>query len=181
MNDIVLIAMLEEAPALAGAENVFFTGIGKVNGAIVASRLIERHRPKRIWNFGTAGGITVGGGIHRCSRFLQRDMQVGALGFAPGQTPFEDSVILDLGGSGLLCSSGDSFVTNPTLDLPADLVDMEAYAIAKACLAAGVDFVCNKFISDRADGESSEDWRANISAGQAHYLRILSENSVLRI
>ena len=58
---------------------------------------------------------------------------------------------------------------------------MEAYAIAKACLAAGVDFVCYKFISDRADGESSEDWRANISVGQAHYLRILSENSVLRI
>ena len=90
-------------------------------------------------------------------------------------------MILDLGGSGLLCSSGDSFVTNPALDLPADLVDMEAYAIAKACLARGVEFVCNKFISDRADGDSSGDWRANISAGQEHYLRILSENAVLRI
>jgi adenosylhomocysteine nucleosidase len=108
-------------------------------------------------------------------------MQVGALGFAPGQTPFEDSVILDLGGGGLVCSSGDSFVTNPELDLPADLVDMEAYAIAKACLAGGVEFICHKFISDRADGDSSGDWRANISAGQEHYIRILSENCVLRV
>jgi adenosylhomocysteine nucleosidase len=181
MNEIVLIALQEEAPALAGAANVFFTGVGKVNAALAASRLIERHHPRRVWNFGTAGGVTVGGGIHRCTRFLQRDMRVGALGFAPGQTPFEEHVVLDLGGVGLLCSSGDSFVTDPTLDLHADLVDMEAYAIAKACVLSRVEFICHKFISDRANAESTGDWRMNISAGQPHYLRLLEESSALNL
>jgi adenosylhomocysteine nucleosidase len=181
MNDIVLIALEEEAPALAGAANVFFTGVGKVNAALQASRLIERHQPRRVWNFGTAGGITVGAGIHRCTRFLQRDMQVGALGFAPGQTPFEENVVLDLGGVGLLCSSGDSFVTDPSLDLHADLVDMEAYAIAKACISSGVEFICHKFISDRANAESTGDWRMNIGAGQPHYLKVLGESAALKV
>lgn len=181
MNDIVLIALEEEAPALARAANVFCTGVGKVNAALAASRLIERHHPRRVWNFGTAGGITVGEGIHRCTRFLQRDMQVGALGFAPGQTPFEEHVVLNLEGAGLLCSSGDSFVTHPELDLYADVVDMEAYAIAKACLSAGVEFVCYKFISDRANAAATADWRINIGAGQQHYLRVLGESTALTL
>ena len=81
MNDIILIAIQEEAPALAALPNIFFTGVGKVNAALSAARLIEKHRPQRIWNFGTAGGITVEGGLHRCTRFLQRDMLVTALGY----------------------------------------------------------------------------------------------------
>ena len=31
-----------------------------------------------------------------CNTFLQRDMDVRALGFSLGQTPFEDDVIIDL-------------------------------------------------------------------------------------
>ena len=96
-----------------------------------------------------------------------------ALGFLPGQTPFEDGVVLDLGGAGAPCSSGDSFVTAGDLVIEAELVDMEAYALAKVCVSAGVGFRCYKFISDRADGVSDRDWRANIQAGEALYLEEL--------
>jgi adenosylhomocysteine nucleosidase len=178
MNDLILIAIQEEAPALATLPNVFFTGVGKVNAALCAARLIEKHRPQRIWNFGTAGGITVEGGLHRCTRFLQRDMLVTALGFPPGQTPFEEAIALELGTGGLTCSSGDSFVTDSALHLPSDLVDMEAYALAKACQQAGVIFHCYKFISDRADGASSSDWTANVRKGEPSYLRILQEHGL---
>ncbi len=179
MNSLVLMAIREEAPALAEHPGVFFTGVGKVNAALSAARLIERHRPARVWNFGTAGGITVGSGLHRCTRFLQRDMLVGALGFAPGQTPYEGDPLLDLGGVGLTCSSGDSFVTDPTLSLPSDVVDMEAYALAKACLHAGVEFLCYKFVSDRADAESASDWSANVASGEPFYRRVLEEHGLL--
>ena len=178
MNDLILIAIQEEAPELAALPNVFFTGVGKVNAALSAARLIEKHRPQRIWNFGTAGGITVEGGLHRCTRFLQRDMLVTALGFQPGQTPFEEAIALELGTGGLTCSSGDSFVTDSALHLPSDLVDMEAYALAKACQQAGVVFHCYKFISDRADGASSSDWTANVRKGEPSYLRILQEHGL---
>jgi adenosylhomocysteine nucleosidase len=179
MNDIILIAIREEAPEFASLGHVFFTGVGKVNAALTAARLIEKYRPKRVWNFGTAGGITVGSGLHLCTRFVQRDMDVGPLGFKPGQTPYEDHVVLHLGDHGLVCSSGDSFVTDPNLTLPADLVDMEAYALAKACAATGTEFICHKFISDRADGGSSSDWSENVRMGEASYMRVLQENSLV--
>lgn len=178
MNDIILIALADEAPELAKRANVFQTGVGKVNASLTAARLIERHRPKRIWNFGTAGGITVGSGLHRCTRFLQRDMLVTALGFLPGQTPYEDEIALEIAHTGLTCSSGDSFVTAAELELPADLVDMEAYALAKACLATGTEFHCYKFISDRADGSSDQDWKANISRGESLYLQTLQAHFI---
>lgn len=174
MNDLILLAIEEEAPLLARLPNTHLTGVGKVNAALAAARLIERFRPARIWNFGTAGGITVGAGIHRCSRFVQRDMLVSALGFLPGHTPYEEGGhLLDLGGEGLICGSGDSFVTNPELLVRADVVDMEAYALAKACQRAGVELRCYKFISDRADADSSGDWRENVRAGEPHYVEVL--------
>jgi adenosylhomocysteine nucleosidase len=170
MRDVVFIALKAEAPLLAELPWVFQTGVGKVNAALVAARIVERYRPMRVWNFGTAGGVRVSAGLHRCVRFVQRDMRVMALGFAPGQTPYEQGVVLDLGGEGLTCSTGDSFVTEGSLDIEADVVDMEAYAVAKVCREAGVEFRCYKFISDRADGASEGDWRTNIRKGEALYL-----------
>jgi adenosylhomocysteine nucleosidase len=178
MNDLILLAIEEEAPLVARLPNAHLTGVGKVNAALTVACLIERYRPRRIWNFGTAGGITVGAGIHRCTRFVQRDMQVAALGFLPGHTPFEEGHLLDLGGDGLVCGSGDSFVTDPELVVASDVVDMEAYSLAKACQRAGVELVCFKFISDRADADSSGDWRANVRAGEVHYIKLLRDHGM---
>jgi len=173
MNDIVLIAIKDEAPDLAQLPHVFCTGVGKVNAALAAARLIEKHKPRRVWNFGTGGGITVGSGLHRCTHFVQRDMDVAPLGFSPGQTPYEEHIILAVGDGGLTCSSGDSFVTDPNLGIPADIVDMEAYALAKACHSTGTLFHCYKFISDRADDSSSAEWSANVHRGETAYLDVL--------
>ena len=43
--DIILIALKEEAPNMSKWDNVFFTGVGKVNAAIKASALIEKYKP----------------------------------------------------------------------------------------------------------------------------------------
>jgi adenosylhomocysteine nucleosidase len=176
MDNIILLALKEEAPALAARPDVFFTGVGKVNAAIVAAQLIERYKPTQVINFGTAGGITVVSGLHQVTRFVQRDMNCSALGFAVGQTPYETELAL---GTGLTCSSGDSFVDNPVLNVPADLVDMEAYAIAKACHLANTKFLCYKFISDTADHNASTEWVTMISAGEKYYIEKLKQLQII--
>jgi len=173
MNDLIFIALPDEAPALKHHKNVIFTGIGKVNAASVVAEAVQRYCPTRVFNFGTAGGITVGTGLHRVGRFVQRDMQCFKLGSAPGETPFESTgVVLEL-SDGLICSTGDNFITDPNLEIPADLVDMEAYAIAKICNRKRLEFHCYKFVSDHADEHAYRDWEEMISAGQEHYIEKL--------
>jgi len=180
MNNLILLALPEEAPEIKNYMNVFFTGVGKVNAAAAAARLIEGFRPKHVINFGTAGGITVLPGLYQVTKFVQRDMLCCDLGMAPGQTPFDSlPIILDVGGSGLTCSTGDNFVTNPKLDIDADLVDMEAYAIAKVCISNKIKFSCWKFVSDQADTNASKDWNTMISAGQSHYIQKIKELNLL--
>jgi adenosylhomocysteine nucleosidase len=177
MNDLILIAIREEAPELSHMMNVFYTGAGKVNAAITAAELIVKYQPKRIINFGTAGGITVCTGLHECSQFVQRDMNCEALGCEPGQTPFETDVAI--GTPGLTCSTGDNFVMDPQLLIPADLVDMEAYAIAKACKKHHVEFLCFKYVSDQANATADTDWRESVAHGQLHYVNKLKELNLL--
>lgn len=175
MQNIIVIALRDEAPVLATRDDVFFSGVGKVNAAAMTARLIERYQPHRVINFGTAGGITVGAGLHQVTRFVQRDMRCMELGAAPGQTPFEHDVMIDLGAEGLICSTGDNFVSNNDLDIPADLVDMEAYAMAKVCQQSGVMFQCWKFVTDQANAEAAQDWQDLVSAGESWYQRKLQE------
>ena len=79
----------------------------------------------------------------------------------------------------LIIRRGRYFVINPTLAIPADVVDMEAYAIAKACEKHGVEFVCWKYISDQANQDAHNDWKQQVSQGQPHYMNKLKELNLL--
>ena len=177
MNDLILIALKAEAPKLSFSMKVFYTGVGKVNAAMTAAELIAKYNPERVINFGTAGGITVKSGFHQVSKFVQRDMMCCELGSLPGQTPFEDMIIID-NGDGLTCSTGDNFVTDSNLLIPADVVDMEAYAIAKVCKKHNVEFLCYKFVSDGANEDALSDWRSTVSQGQEYYMNKLKELNI---
>ncbi len=178
MNDLILLAIPAEAPDLAHMPNVFFTGVGKVNAALTVATLIERYQPTRIFNFGTAGGITASG-LVQCTQFVQRDMSCAPLGCAAGQTPYETEHYIG-STAGATCSTGDSFVTDPVLELPADVVDMEAYALAKACHNSNIEFVCYKYVSDQADNNASVEWQQQVSAGQSHYINVLKQYSIIQ-
>ena len=106
-------------------------------------------------------------------------MQCFKLGAQPGETPYEATgVVLDL-SEGLTCSTGDNFITDPNLEIPADLVDMEAYAIAKICNRRQIEFHCYKFVSDSANEHAYRDWHEMISSGQQHYINKLREFQTL--
>ena len=175
MNDIILIALPDEAPKLRSRIDVFYTGVGKVNAALNAGMLIERHKPKRVFNFGTAGGLTVEhGGIYHCTTFSQRDY------FVSGSIVSQEHATapINLRGGGLHLCTGDNFVTDSSACPGADLVDMEGYAIAWACWKAGVEFICHKYVSDKADSNAAESFGDNIHKGQDHYERLIKQYAI---
>jgi adenosylhomocysteine nucleosidase len=186
---VVVMALEVEAQGRLERENapLLFTGVGKVNAAHRLTRCIVEERAKGaepfVVNFGTAGSRRFPTGtLVACRRFVQRDMDVTGLGFAPHQTPFEDvplelefpEIFTDLPHG--VCGSADRFEAHER-DPSFDLVDMEAYALAKVCFVENVPFACAKFVTDGADGSAASDWEANLPraaeafAGLFHDLR----------
>jgi adenosylhomocysteine nucleosidase len=177
MNDIILFAMREEAPTLfAKYRNVFCVGVGKVNAAINTTILINRFNPDRVINLGTAGGLTAGHGIYRINKLLQHDVNLKPVGLKPGEHLNDHKSFIDLGGEGKTCASGDLFVTEPhKLRIQCDIVEMEAYSIAKACLLTGTECEIWKYISDKADENANVTWKEQVAAGENLYIKVLKD------
>ncbi len=172
---VLVVALPQELDAaLLPGVPVVYCGVGKVNAAIAVADLIHQHRPRLVLNFGSVGRVRPGPqGLHEVGRVLQRDMVAEPL--APrGTTPFHDGPpVLRSGLPGLVCASGDSFVTGPDpwfAEQDVDVVDMELFAIAAACARKGVAWRALKFISDDANTASGTDWAANVRTGAALFL-----------
>ena len=152
-----------------------YIGVGKVNAAFNTLKAIQKYSPDIVINFGTAGSLDPNiKGLVEVSKFLQRDMDASPLGFEIGQTPFENEIEITFGRQGVTCGSGDKFVTS-TPRLQTDIVDMEAFAIAKVCKLESIDFRCFKFISDNADNEAKNDWVENVSLGSKVFIETINK------
>jgi adenosylhomocysteine nucleosidase len=172
---------LNAADAPPGVE-VAYCGVGKVNAALHATRLILERKPRLLVNFGTAGKIDPAhDGLLEIAAVLQRDML--AMPLAPrGITPLmpqdEQPARLESGHPGVVCGTGDSFVTaaDPWLrEEKVDLVDMELFAIARVCRHFGVPWRAFKFITDGADDEAAGDWQAKVHLGAELFWRHLPQ------
>lgn len=164
-------ALESESCGLFKNAPVLYTGLGKVNAAHRLTRLICDKKPSLIINLGSAGSSHFKTGtLVNCVQFIQRDMDVSPLGFEKWFTPFDNEpVILEYGErldgfeSGL-CGTGDSFDVSGKKEVYT-IVDMEAYALAKVCKAESIPFVCVKYVTDGADGNSTTDWEKNLRTG----------------
>lgn len=169
MEDLIFIALEHEAPKMAKWDNVFFTGVGKINAAMTAAKYIERYRPRRVWNFGTAGGIKLDPGIYEFKNFVERDK---------GKCPESVEIMLPKDpqtismGLGYTLSTGDNFVTDPNLEIPAHAVDMEGFAIAKICQEHKIEFKCFKYITDSADDSADTNWLENVQKGEDFFIKV---------
>jgi adenosylhomocysteine nucleosidase len=174
---LIVMALPQESRGLleaAGAE-VLYTGVGKVNAAAGLARRLAELRVRGIGmphviNLGTAGSRSVPAHtLVACNRFAQRDMDVSGLGFPPGTTPFEDMpAILAFPPCfpelpQLLCSTADSFATHRHA-IAGDVVDMEAFALARVCVLEHARFGCAKYVTDGADVDSAAHWQAALDA-----------------
>jgi len=165
---------------------VLYTGVGKVNASMALARALAgfRHagRPlPRIVNFGSAGSPRFStGSVVACTAFHQRDMDVSGLGFERGVTPYESTpAVLEFPTPftrlpRASCGTGDSFETSGQLR-HFDVVDMEAFALAKVCHIEGTPFACAKFVSDGADHAAASDWQTNLHRAAEHFLSLYRE------
>lgn len=168
MSVLIFVALPDELPAdLVAPHPVIYTGVGKVNAALAAGEALARARPALAINYGSAGAVNPAlSGLVECGRAVQRDMDLRPLGLALGEVYGDPGPHDESWGAGPTVGTGDSFAAAAP-ELPCDLVDMEAFALARACRLAGVPFRCVKFVSDAADEGSAGDWEANKARGAA--------------
>jgi adenosylhomocysteine nucleosidase len=170
-STLICVALEDElTPQLMQGWQVIYTGVGKINASLAIAEACATSKPELIINFGTAGATTPNiSGLVEVTEFKQRDMDTRGLGFDLGETPFDDEQTICFDRQGLSCGTGDSFVMNPP-ELKTDVVDMEAYALAKYARRKGIDFRCYKYISDNADGEAAADWSAEVRKGAEAFI-----------
>lgn len=163
---LVVVAVPQEAAHLRDVD-IVLTGIGKVAAAVTVSRAIAERRPERVLNIGTAGALHDGWeGVHRIGRVLEHDVDHAALSALIGED-ISGEVIIDPDVDTVL-ATGDAFVADPAvrgvLAERAHLVDMEGYAVARACAAAGVPCEMVKVVSDTASEDAAVTWAEQADA-----------------
>ena len=160
---------------------VLYCGVGKVNAALLLMRELRRYAHAAqpaplVLNFGSAGSrVHHTGALLACHEFVQRDMDVTGLGFALGVTPYDDTPArlsfepLFTHLPQAVCGSGDSFAMSACA-VECEVVDMEAYALAKACRLEQAPFGCAKYVTDGADHAAADHWRDNVHKAAESFL-----------
>lgn len=171
----------EYGPCLRARIAPLMTGVGPVEAAVQVTKaladLCAAHRlPDLVVSIGSAGSATLEQTeIYQASSVAYRDMDASALGFEKGATPFLDLpavVPLQLRIPGVKqarLSTGADIVSGKAYgEIDADMVDMETYAILRACQAFGVPLIGLRGISDgKAELKHVNDW--------TEYLHIIDE------
>jgi adenosylhomocysteine nucleosidase len=160
----VMAAEAEYGPHLQSRIKPLMTGVGPVEAAVALTRILARAElegelPRLVVSLGSAGSRTLEqAGLYQASSVSYRDMDASVLGFPKGQTPFLDHppelpllhALPDIPQARL--STGANVVSGHAYDgIDADMVDMETYALARACQTFGLPFIALRGISDGAD------------------------------
>jgi adenosylhomocysteine nucleosidase len=177
----VMAAEAEYGPHLQKRFVPLMTGVGPVEagvrlGAELARLKIEGGLPDLVVSLGSAGSRSLEQAeIYQAVFVSYRDMDASPLGFEKGTTPFLDlPAIVPLPhrvpgikeaslstGAGII--SGDAYA-----GIGADMVDMETFAVLRACQLFGVPLIALRGISDgAADLKHVGDW--------TEYLHVIDE------
>ncbi len=159
----VMAAQAEYGPHLRALFAPLFCGVGPVeagvNTAICLSRLqAGAELPDLVVSLGSAGSRTLEqAGVYQVKSVTYRDMDASALGLPKGQVPFLDlPPVLPLpcvlpGFPQASLATGASVVSGSAYNpIDADMVDMETYAVLRACQAFDVPMIGLRAISDGA-------------------------------
>lgn len=182
----VMAAEAEYGPHLRARFTPLMTGVGPVEAAMTTAVALHEleaagQRPDMVVCLGSAGSRRCAlGEVYQATSVGWRDMDASLLGFPKGVTPFIDhppalplATPLDLPGASLSTGanivSGDAYAA-----IEADMVDMETFAVARACGRRDIPLMGLRGISD-GPGELSgiHDWTA--------LLRLLDERLALAV
>jgi adenosylhomocysteine nucleosidase len=159
----VMAAEAEYGPHLRRLFTPLMTGVGPVEagvrmGAEMARLQGQGALPDLVVSLGSAGSRTLEQtGIYQAVSVGYRDMDASPLGFKKGITPFLDLpaiVPLPLRIPGIAeatLSTGAAIVSSAAYDAIAeDMVDMETFAVLRACQLFAVPLIALRGISDGA-------------------------------
>lgn len=163
------------------------TGVGPVEAAVVLTKELARlsshdDLPDLVVSLGSAGSATLEQAeIYQVSAVSYRDMDASAFGFQKGKTPFLDlpvSVELPLRIPGIpaaTLSTGANVVSGAAYQsIDAEMVDMETFAILRACQSFGIPLIGLRGISDgRHDVNHIDDW--------TQYLHVIDKKLALAV
>lgn len=157
-------AEAEYGPALRARIDAFPCGIGMVEAGVRVTarlaRLVEAGRaPDLVVSLGSAGSARLEqGAVFQVGAVSWRDIDASPLGFAPGEVPLAGlplalPLAVPLPGVPVATlSTGSDFVTGPAwARIAADMVDMETYAVARACREFGLPLLGWRGISDGSE------------------------------
>ncbi|MEM8542339.1 MAG: 5'-methylthioadenosine/S-adenosylhomocysteine nucleosidase [Pseudomonadota bacterium] len=152
-------------------------GIGPVESAVSVTKVLASQKPDILVSLGSGGSrVLEQGQVYQASSVSYRDMDASPLGFEKGQTPLTDlPIAIDMpmqinGIKSARLSTGASIVSGAHYDdIDAEMVDMESFAILRACMMFDVPMIGLRGISDGAEELTKlEDW--------TQYLHVVDEN-----
>lgn len=177
----MMAADAEYGPHLRRRFAPFMTGVGPVEAGVAMGSMLARLQaagglPELVVSLGSAGSRSLEQtGIYQVASVSYRDMDASALGFEKGATPLLDmpvTIPLALRIPGIeeaTLSTGGAVVSGAAYDgIEADMVDMETFAILRACQLFGLPLIGLRGISDGAAELSRvDDW--------TEYLHVIDE------
>lgn len=177
----VMAADAEYGPHLQKLFAPLMTGIGPVEsgvavGAELARLAVCNGLPDLVVCLGSAGSRRLDQTeVYQAVSVCFRDMDASALGFEKGRTPFLDlpaTLPMPLRIPGVAeasLSTGSTIISGKAYDaIPEDMVDMETFAVLRACQMFGVPLIGLRGISDGASDISHvDDW--------TEYLHVVDE------
>ncbi|MFT4014487.1 MAG: 5'-methylthioadenosine/S-adenosylhomocysteine nucleosidase [Paracoccus sp. (in: a-proteobacteria)] len=150
----------EYGPHLKSRITPLFTGVGPVEAAVVLTAELARMQgqgalPDLVVSLGSAGSrVLAQARVYQVDTVEYRDMDASALGFEKGTTPFLDLprrvALTQLPGlPGASLATGASIVSGVDYDaVSAQMVDMETFAVLRACQRFGLPLIGLRGISD---------------------------------
>ena len=157
------------------------TGVGPVEAAMVLSDALSQLRgkngsPDLVVSLGSAGSRTLEQvKVYQASSLSYRDMDASPLGFEKGCTPFLDlpaeiNLALQMPDvPSARLSTGANIISGDAYEqIDADMVDMESFAILRACQYFDLPMIALRGISDGKDDlKHVDDW--------TEYLHLIDE------
>ena len=178
-------------------------GVGKVHAAMCTQAMIDLFPVDGIVNTGIAGSLNADiniGDIVLAKDALEHDMDVSALGYAPGINPdlkddeniFKtDEKMLELALTAAKQAelsikvftgrvvSGDQFISSKEVkdrlikEFQGDCAEMEGASIAHGAYLNGIPFVIIRAISDKADDSAEMDYPTFEKAAALHSAKLV--------
>ncbi len=177
----VMAADAEYGPHLKARFRPLMTGVGPVEAAVSLTAALsdlngQARLPHLVVSLGSAGSRKLEqADVYQAASVSYRDMDASAFGFERGRTPFLDLpaevplpfIIPQIPTARV--STGANVVSGSVYEaIDADLVEMETFAVLRACQRFGVPLIGLRGISDgKADVHHIGDW--------TEYLHVIDE------